>query len=132
MSAEEQQTTSPAAPSAEDEGPVTLGWRALAVILGVALLVSGLVFVANMVDTLENPVGRAACLAEPGCTEYYDGSSGERVVNVILGFGAAGFALLGAVLAVVFAARGTGGGTMLWVTGAAIVLGAATIAFGAL
>jgi hypothetical protein len=118
--------------ASSDEEQVNVAWRVLAVVLALALLFTGLVFVWAMVDILENPIGRAACLAEPGCTEYFDGSSGERVVNVILGFATAGVAILAGLSAIVFAARGRGGGPMLWFTGAAILLGAATLGFGAL
>ena len=121
---------SPGAQGAPEEERASGGWRALAVVLALALVFAGAVIAINRIDLLDTPIGVEACRAEKGCTEYFDGSSGERTLNVALGITSGIVALLAAIAALGFAITGRHGDWMLWLTSAAIVIGAATIVVG--
>jgi hypothetical protein len=105
-------------------------WRALGVVLGLALLFAGAVMIAVAVDLGDTPIGIAACQAEPGCTEYFDGTSTERTIQVVLAAISGALAGIAALVAFVFAATGRRGGLLLRLTGAAIAVGVLAIIFG--
>lgn len=128
--AEPAQPPPPAATATDSEKP-SGGWRALAVLLGLALLFAGGVMVAVMVDLNDTPL-KAECTADPLCTEYYDGSDTAKTITMILGFASGAFAAIGALLAFYFAATGRRGRLLLQLTGAAIVLGALSILVGSI
>ena len=113
-----------------DDGKASGAWRALSVLLALALLFAGAVMIVVAVDLLDTPVGIEACRAEPGCTEYYDGSSAARAIQVGLAFISGGLAGLAAIWAFVFTITGRRGGQLLRLTGAAIAFGVAAILFG--
>jgi hypothetical protein len=113
-----------------DDGKASGLWRALGVVLGLALLFAGAVMIAVAVDLADTPIGIAACQAEPGCTEYFDGTSTERTIQVVLAAISGGLAGIAAIVAFVFAATGRRGGLLLRLTGAAIAVGVLAIIFG--
>ena len=105
-------------------------WRALGVVLGLALLFAGAVMIAVAVDLADTPIGVAACQAEPGCTEYFDGTSTERTIQVVLAGISGALAGIAALVAFAFAATGRRGALLLRLTGAAIAVGVLAIIFG--
>src|SRR4051812_4306952 len=76
----------PPATAEVDDGKASGGWRALSVVLALALVFAGAVMIIVGADLLDTPIGIENCRAEPGCTEYYDGSSAERAIQVVLTF----------------------------------------------
>ena len=105
-------------------------WQWLGVVLAIALTITGVIMLTQMRDLNDRPAGEAACLKEKGCEEYYDGSSTERTINVVLGVAAGVVALLGALAGFAFAATGRGGPILLGLTGLAVGLGALAIVYG--
>jgi hypothetical protein len=126
--AEPAQPPPPAVTETETEKP-SGGWRALAVLLGLALLFAGAVMIAVMVDLNDTPL-KDACAADPSCTEYYDGSDTAKTITMILGFASGAFAGIGALVAFYFAATGRRGRLLLQLTAAAVLLGALSLIFG--
>ena len=116
-----------------DDGKAGGGWRALSVILFLALAFACAVMVIAMADIADTPIEKD-CIADNArgeiCTEYFDGSSAQKTVTLVLGFPAGVLAGIAALMALYFAATGRRGRLLLQLTGAAIALGAASILIG--
>jgi hypothetical protein len=121
----------PPVTSAPEEEKAGAGWRILGILLALALAFASAVMIVAMIDISGTPVFDD-CITPPegDCTEYFDGSSGQKVISVILGFVSGALAGVGALLALYFAATGRSGRLMLQITGAAIAFGAASIVIG--
>jgi hypothetical protein len=126
--AEPAQPPPPATTATETEKP-SGGWRALAVLLGLALLFAGAVMIAVMVDLGDTPL-KDACAKDPSCSEYFDGSDSTKTITLVLGYASGAAAVIAALLAFYFAATGRRGRLLLQLTGAAIVLGALALIIG--
>ena len=120
----------PTAPAADD-GKASGGWRALSVILFLALAFACAVMVIAMADIADTPI-QEDCVPPPAgdCTEYFDGSSTQKTITLILGWPSGVLAGIAALLALYFAATGLRGRLLLQLTGASIALGAASILIG--
>jgi hypothetical protein len=120
-------------PPAVDEEKASGGWRALAVVLALALAFSCAVMVIAMADIGSTPTckdvlsGQAAL---PSDGECFDGSSTQKTISLILGWPSGVLAGIAALVALFFAASGRQGRLLLQLTGAAIVLGGASILVG--
>lgn len=121
----------PAAPVADDER-ASGGWRALGVVLALALAFACAVMVIAMVDIGDTPIEKDCVTPSQGgtCLEYFDGSSAQKTATLVLGWPSGLIAGIAALLALVFAATGRHGRLLLQLTGAAIALGAASILIG--
>lgn len=131
---EPPQATPPPPPStaaAGDDDKAGGGWRALGVLLALALAFACAVMILAMVEISDTPL-LDECRADPTCTEYFDGSSGQKTVAVILGFLSGGLAGIGALVALYFAATGRSGRLLLQITAAAIGFGAASLLIGSI
>jgi hypothetical protein len=123
----------PAVP--DDEQKATAGWRALAVVLFLALAFACAVLVIAMSDIGSTPTcddvlsGKAQL---PSDNECFDGSSAQKTISLVLGWPSGVLAGIAALVAVFFAATGRQGSLLLTLTGAAIVLGALSILVGSL
>ena len=127
----------PPAPAAAVTGEekASGGWRALGVILALALAFACAVMIVAMVEIGDTPtcddiLSGAAALPSDG--ECFDGSSGQKTVSLVLGFPSGVLAGIGALAALFFAATGRSGRLLLQLTGAAIVLGGLSILVGSL
>ena len=111
------------------------GWRALAVILALALAFACAVMVIAMADIGDTPTcddilaGEAAVPADGEC---FDGSSGQKVATLVLGWPSAVLAGIAALVALYFAATGLRGRLLMQLTGVAIVLGVVSILVGSI
>jgi hypothetical protein len=120
----------PPAPAGSVDKRASGGWRALAVILALALAFACAVIVIAMVDIGDTPTcddilsGKAAVPADGGC---FDGSSGQKVATLVLGWPSAVLAGIAGLVALYLAATGRRGRLLLQLTGAAIVLGGVSI-----
>lgn len=123
-------TPPPPPPPTANEGKAPGGWRALAVLLALALAFASAVMVIAMADIGDKPVGLEECQATPGCTEYFDGSSTQKTIALILGWPSGVLAGIAALVALYFAVTGRRGRLLLQLTGAAVVLGALSILVG--
>lgn len=121
----------PPPPTAADD-KASGGWRALGVILALALAFAAAVMIIAMIDIGDTPVGAAECAAEPGCTEYFDGSSAQKTISLILGWPSGVLAGIAAFVALFFAATGRQGRLLLQLTGAALALGSLSILIGSI
>ena len=119
----------PDAPTGAGEERAGGGWRALGVLLALALLFASAVMIIAMVEIADTPL-LDACRADPTCTEYFDGSSAQKTIAVALGFISGALAGVGALIALYFAATGARGRLLLQVTGAAIAFGALSLLIG--
>jgi hypothetical protein len=123
----------PTAPT--DEEKATGGWRALGVLLALALAFAGAVMIVAMVDIGDTPTcddvlsGEAAL---PEDNECFDGSSGQKTASLVLGWPSGVIAAFGALFALYFAATGRRGRTLLTIVGVAIALGALSIGIGSI
>lgn len=120
----------PPPPAAADEETASGGWRAIAVLLALALAFAGAVMIAAMIDISDKPTGLAECVRTPGCTEYFDGSSAQKAITVALGFASGGIAAIGVLFSLYFVFTGRRGRTLLQIVGAAVVLGVLSIVIG--
>jgi hypothetical protein len=122
----------PPPPPADGEDRASGGWRALAVVLALALAFACAVMVIAMADIGDTPIQEDCVTPLEGgtCTEYFDGSSAQKTVTLVLGYPSGVLAGIAALLALFFAATGRQGRLLLQLTGAAIVLGAASILIG--
>ena len=123
----------PVTPSGDEE-KASGGWRALGVLLALALAFAGAVMIIAMAEISDTPtcddvISGAAALPADG--ECFDGSSGQKAVSLVLGFPSGALAGIGAVAAFFFAVTGGGGRLLMRLTGAAIVLGGLSILIGA-
>jgi hypothetical protein len=122
----------PPPPPAADDDRASGGWRALGVVLALALAFACAVMVIAMLDIGDTPIQKDCVTPLEGgtCTEYFDGSSAQKTVTLVLGWPSGVIAGLAALLALAFAVTGRYGRLLLQLTGAAIVLGAASILIG--
>src|SRR5688500_2632551 len=69
----------PTSPVTEDDGKAGGGWRALSVILFLALAFACAVMIIAMADIADTPI-EEDCVPPPAgdCTEYFDGSSAQK------------------------------------------------------
>jgi hypothetical protein len=111
------------------------GWRALGVVLALALLFASAVMAIAMADIGETPTCEAA-LADPSLLdadrECFDGSSGQKTVTVVLGWASAGLAGIAALLAFYFVGSGRAGRFLMQLTGVAVAFGAVSIVVGSI
>jgi hypothetical protein len=121
----------PAGAAAVEEEKAGGGWRALGVLLALALAFACAVMIIAMVEISDTPL-LDECRSDPTCTEYFDGSSGQKTIAVILGFVSGALAGVGALVALYFAATGRHGRLLLQVTGAAIAFGAVSLLIGSI
>ncbi len=136
---EPPRTTPPPPPPAAapvDKGTAGGGWRALGVLLALALAFACAVMVIAMIDIGEtprcdDPAGIAEALAE-GENECFDGSSAQKVATLVLGWPSGILAGIAALVALFFAATGRKARLMLQLTAAAIVLGVLSIVIGSI
>jgi hypothetical protein len=120
-----------------DEDQASGGWRALGVVLALALAFACAVMVIAMADIGDSPRcdDRAAIEAEalenPGEEiECFDGSSAQKVATLVLGWPSGILAGIAALVALYFAATGRRGRLLLQLTAVAIVLGVLSILVG--
>jgi hypothetical protein len=150
MEASGTPTPSPAQPPASPPPPPPAGpadderagggWRALAIVLMLALLFAGAVMAVAMIDIgdtrtckIVNTEAREALeqgTAPPTDTECFEGSSTQKTASLVLGWPSAAFAAIAALVALMFAVTGRHGRLLLQLTGAAIALGAISILVG--
>jgi hypothetical protein len=118
--------------SAVDDDRASGGWRALGVVLALALAFACAVMVIAMVDIGDTPIEKDCVTPLQGgtCVEYFDGSSAQKTATLVLGWPSGVIAGIAALVALAFAATGRYGRLLLQLTGAAIVLGAASILIG--
>jgi hypothetical protein len=126
----------PPEPSA-DEDKADVPWRILGVVLALALGFAAAVMIVVMVDIggtprCDDPEAIAREREETGelVVECFDGSQLQKAASLVLGWPAGVIAAIGALVALVFAASGRHGRPMIWLTGAAIVLGGLSILVG--
>jgi hypothetical protein len=114
---------SPADPPRSDRGG-----RALAALLGCALVFAAVVMILAAVDIDETPLRSELQLSDVpvgGSVEYYDGSSTEKTVTTIAYFTSGALAAVAALLAFAIAITGRLN-RLLWpATGLAIAVGVA-------
>jgi hypothetical protein len=120
----------PPPPTTPDEETASGGWRALGVLLALALAFASAVMIVAMVDIGDTPVGAQECRETPGCDEYFDGSSGQKTASLVLGWPSGVLAGVAALFALYFAATGRRGRTLMQLVGVALVLGALSIGIG--
>ena len=119
----------PPAPAGTDDGKPGAGWRILAVVLALALAFACAVMVAVAIDIADTPL-QDECAADPTCLEYFDGSSAQKTIYIVLAWPSAVLAGIAALLGLYFAATGKRGRLLLQLTGAAVALGALAILIG--
>jgi hypothetical protein len=126
-------TTPAAAPL--DDGKAGGGWRALGFILALVLAFACAVMVIAMADIGSTPTCddvRSGAAALPSDNECFDGSSGQKVASVVLGWPSGVLAGVAAIIALMFTFTGRRGGLLLRITGIAVVLGALSILIGSI
>jgi hypothetical protein len=125
----------PPPPTAPAEETASGGWRALGVLLALALAFACAVMVIAMADIGDTPTcddvlsGKAAL---PSDNECFDGSSTQKTITLVLGWPSGVLAGIAALFALYFAATGRRGRTMLQVVAVAVVLGALSIGIGSI
>ena len=123
----------PPPPTATEDDKAGGGWRALSVILFLALAFACAVMIIAMADIADTPIEKD-CIADNAagqvCTEYFDGSSAQKTATLVLGFPSGVLAGIAALVALYFAATGRRGRLLLQLTGAAIALGVVSILIG--
>jgi membrane-associated PAP2 superfamily phosphatase len=129
-----QATPPPPPPPPGDEEKAGGGWRALAVLLALALAFACAVMVIAMADIgstprCDDPGALAEALAE-GEDECFDGSSAQKTATLVLGWPSGVLAGIAALVALFFAFTGRSGRLLLQLTGAAIALGVLSIVIG--
>ncbi len=122
----------PPPPTAQESKP-SGGWRALAVLLALALAFACAVMVIAMGDIGDTPTCDDVLSGEaelPSDNECFDGSSTQKTISLVLGWPSGVLAGIAALVALFFASTGRQGRLVLRLTGAAIVLGALSILIG--
>ena len=120
-------------PPGGDSGETLDGaWRALAVLLALALLFAAVVMTLNAIDVADatSCSDRAAIraeIAEGNTVECYEHSDGAKTATVFFGFASAAFALIAALCALMMAFSARMSPWLMPATAAAIGLGAVTI-----
>ena len=137
--AEPQQSPPPPSTSADD-GKAGGGWRALGVILALALAFACAVMIIAMIDIGDTRTCEVVkeelreSIADdgppPADDECFDGSSTQKTASLVLGWPSGVLAGIAALVALFFVGTGRSGRLLLQLTGAAIVLGAASILIG--
>jgi hypothetical protein len=125
--------TPPSAPL--DDGKAGGGWRALGLVLALVLAFACAVMVIAMADIGSTPTCddvRSGAAALPSDNECFDGSSGQKVASLVLGWPSGVLAGVAALIALMFTFTGRRGGLLLRITGIAVVLGALSILIGSL
>ena len=111
------------------------GWRALAVVLALALAFAGAVMIVAMIDIADTPL-RDECereniqAGEIVCDEHFKGSSEQKTASIVLGWPSGVLAGIAALLALYFAVTGRQGRLLIQLTVAAIFLGGISILVG--
>lgn len=128
-------TPPPPPPAAAADEKASGGWRALAVVLALALAFASAVMVIAMGDiggtpTCDDVLSGEAAL--PSDNECFDGSSTQKTISLVLGWPSGVLAGIAALVALYFAASGRQGRMLLQLTGAAIVLGGLSILIGSI
>jgi hypothetical protein len=125
----------PPPPAATDDEKAGGGWRALAVILALALLFATAVMAIAMADIGGTPTCEAA-IEDPSLLdadrECFDGSSAQKTATLVLGWPSAVLAGIAALVAFYFVFTGRAGVLLLTLTGGAIALGAISILVGSI
>jgi hypothetical protein len=125
----------PPPPGAPAEETASGGWRALGVVLALALAFACAVMIIAMADIGDTPTcddvlsGKAAL---PSDNECFDGSSTQKTISLVLGWPSGVLAGLAALFALYFAATGRRGRQLLQLVSVAIVLGALSIGIGSI
>jgi membrane-associated PAP2 superfamily phosphatase len=125
----------PPPPTAPGEEKASGGWRALGIVLALALAFAAAVMIVAMVDIGDTPTcddvlsGEAAL---PSDRECFDGSSGQKTASLVLGWPSGVLAGVAALFALYFAATGRRGRTLMQLVGVALVLGALSIGIGSI
>jgi hypothetical protein len=121
------------------EDKVTGGWRALGAVLALALAFACAVMVIAMADIGDTPRcdDRTALEEERAETgdlviECFEGSQGQKVASLALGWPSAVIAGLAALVALYFVFTGRNGQLLLRLTGVAIALGGLSILIGSI
>ncbi len=124
-----------AAAAGSGEPKASGGWRALAVILFLALAFACAVMVIAMSDIGSTPTCRdvlAGKASLPSDNECFDGSSAQKTASLVFGWPSGVLAGIAALIAIFFAVTGRRGRLLVTLTGAAIVLGAISILIGSI
>jgi hypothetical protein len=125
----------PPPPAAPAEDVASGGWRALGVVLALALAFAAAVMIIAMADIGDTPTcddvlsGKAAL---PSDNECFDGSSTQKTISLVLGWPSGVLAGIAALFALYFAATGRRGRELLQLVAVAIVLGALSIGIGSI
>jgi hypothetical protein len=135
-----QQASPPPPPSVPpDTEKATGGWRALGVVLALALAFACAVMVIAMIDIgdtprCDDPAALEEERAESGdlVIECFEGSQTQKVISLALGWPSGVLAGIAALVALFFAATGRQGQLLLRLTGTAIVLGGLSILIGSI
>ena len=133
--AEPQHSPPPPPPTSERDEKAGGGWRALAVILALALAFACAVMIIAMADIGSTPTCESILSGEeqvPDDGECFDGSSAQKTASLVLGWPSGVLAGIAALVALFFAGTGRNGRLLLQLTGAAIVLGGASILIGSI
>ena len=133
QSPEETPPPPPAGPPEEEKA--TGGWRALGVLLALALAFACAVLVIAMADIGDTPTCDDVLSGEapvPSDNECFDGSNGQKTASLVLGWPSGVLAGIAALFALYFVATGRRGRTLLQLVGVAIVLGALSIGIGSI
>jgi hypothetical protein len=125
----------PPPPTVPEEEKASGGWRALAIVLALALAFASAVMIVAMVDIGDTPTCDDVLSGEaelPSDNECFDGSSGQKTASLVLGWPSGVLAGVAALFALYFAATGRHGRTLLQLVGLALVLGALSIGIGSI
>ena len=127
-----------AEPSADEEQPGS-AWRVLGIILALALAFAAAVMIIVMVDVggtphCDDPAAIEEERRETGdlVIECFEGSEGQKVASLALGWPSGVVAAIAALLALYFAVTGRRGQLLLRLTGLAVVLGVLSIVIGSI
>jgi hypothetical protein len=125
----------PPPPTTTDEETASGGWRALGVLLALALAFACAVLVIAMADIGDTPTCDDVLSGEaelPSDNECFDGSSGQKTASLVFGWPSGVLAGVAALFALYFAATGRRGRTLMQLVGVALVLGALSIGIGSI
>lgn len=106
------------------------GWRALAVLLALALAFAAAVMILLAVDLAEKPICADVGGAERATEDCFDVSAAQKTISTVLAWPAGILCAIAACVSLYFAATGRRGRLVLQVAGAAILLGALSILVG--
>jgi len=106
------------------------GWRALAVLLGLALAFAAAVMILLAIDLVERPVCEDVGGALNPTEDCFDVSSAQKTISMVLAWPAGVLGAIAALMSLYLAATGRRGRLVLQLAGAAIVLGGLSILIG--